>query len=145
MQQPQQTPPPRPRNTVWIAVVAVLVVIIIALGETLVWSNLRGSDPEQPSPAASSPQAQVTPQVVTPTGYGQATTHACDAARSATQGDDPEREIAKRAMSWAGLSDVDTLREIAARDQDKPVELANIYAYTAALRIYTWCIQHGMK
>ena len=97
---------------------------------------------QNPSSPATSATAAATP---TPTA-DKATVHACADAKESSTGDATGDKHAESARSWAELSDVPTLREIAAKyargTDSEGIEGAHLY--TAANLIYTWCLQHGL-
>lgn len=98
------------------------------------------------APSASSQRTQATAAASTSPAADQATVHACADAKASTTGDAAGDKHAEDARTWAALSDVPTLREIAAKytrgTDSEGIELAHLY--TAANTIYTWCLQHGL-
>jgi hypothetical protein len=95
----------------------------------------------------SSPPTQATTAATTATpAADQATVQACADAKDSTSGDAAGDKHAADARSWAELSDVPTLREIAAKyargTDSEGIEMAHLY--TAANLIYAWCLGHGL-
>ncbi len=103
-----------------------------------------GSDKPAPTPSSQPTQA-ATAAPSTPAA-DKATVHACADAKDSTTGDAIGDEHAQSARTWAALSDVPTLREIAAKyargTESEGIEMAHLYS--AATSIYTWCLQHGL-
>jgi len=76
--------------------------------------------------------------------YDKATLDACTNAMDSSP--DPDDKHAEDARSSAALSDVPTLREIAAKyargTDSEGIEGAHLY--TAKSTIAVWCLQHGL-
>lgn len=90
---------------------------------------------------AGEPTAAGTP---TPS-FDQSTVRACGYARTAAAGEGEKSAAATRdALSAAELSDVAALRQIAAKYAPDGSTAGNITANAGALRIHTWCIDHGL-
>ena len=80
----------------------------------------------------------------TPT-FDRSTVRACEYARTAVAGDGEKAARATGdALSAAEMSDVPTLRQIAAKYASDGTTAGNIMANAGALRIQTWCIDHGL-
>lgn len=92
--------------------------------------------------------APTTPAAVPSPTYDGSTLGACKEADLTIDTSDPDFRHAQAARSFAALSDVTALREVAERYTDvtqvgTPIDDA--HALTAAVTISTWCLQHGVK
>lgn len=79
--------------------------------------------------------------------YDGSTLDACKEAAHATDPGEQGFKHASNARGFAELSDVPALREVAKKysDADIGTPLDDAQAATAAITIYTWCIQHHVK
>jgi hypothetical protein len=94
---------------------------------------------------SGAPAADSSPTPAPSPSFDPSTVRACGYARKSVEG---EGEVSFRAtedaLSAAELSDVPALQQIAAKYASDGTPLGNIKADTGALRIKTWCLDHGM-
>lgn len=118
-----------------------LLALALAAAAAVTLSGCGGGDGASPTPRASAtPKAAATPS---PT-FDQATVNACNYAKKGIAGDGQASfQATKDAMSSAELSDVPALRDVAAKYASDGTEAGNVMANAGAMRIETWCLQHG--
>jgi hypothetical protein len=101
---------------------AIIVALTLALASCS--SHKTASGPSNQPTQATAAATTATPAA------DQATVHACADAKESTTGDDPGDKHAEKARSWAELSDVPTLREIAAKyargSDSEGIEMAHL-------------------
>ena len=112
----------------------------LTLALTACSSHKAATSPSGPPTQTATPATTATPTA------DQATVQACADAKDSTSGDAAGDKHAQDARSWAELSDVPTLREIAAKyargTESEGIEMAHLY--TAANLISAWCLGHGL-
>lgn len=124
-----------------VAITAAVTAVLVAVG--IVWLAGAGGKArtEATLPAAGTPSASST--------WDQDTVLACQQADQAAAGPVGEEswKKARLARNFAGLSDVPTLREVAAANGKEalgtPIDDTN--AMTAAYEINTWCMTHKVR
>lgn len=141
-QQWHPTAAPPSKNSRGPLVIAAVIgaVLVIAAAAATWWVTRPAKDSSTAAPSA-------TVTVTETPGWDKATLKACEEAKASLDSTDIDNKHAPQARSWAELSDVDTLREIADRypagTESKTLE--STYALTAAAAIGTWCIQHDLQ
>jgi hypothetical protein len=110
-----------------VAVVAAVMVVLAGCGDG---GSSAGSS-ATPAPSAS---------------YDKATVRACKLADKAGQSaDDAAFKAAADAVSVAATSDVAALRDISAKYAAAGTRMDAVNAQTGAIRISTWCLDHGLS